>query len=582
MMEEIRIEKYIGKIPYRHPAYALSCKMAAEIKIHSDGEFPKELIGKARPGESDTIKKYREAIYKSKTKGAFGKVLTELGKIRKSEGWYISYDQTKLTAGREGERLDDYCEKNFPMDFNSVTNWAFNVLLKNYVVDPNSVILVMPLDITIEESDYYRPYPFIFNSDQVWDFMPGEYAVLCSRNTSVYTTKTGQVKTDGTILYTVTDKTITRYEQVNEQGAMQAGEPLEHGLGYMPAFMIGATFYKMYERHFIFESRLANCIPSWDEAVREYSDLQAEVVQHIHSLMWSYTNQECKKCHSTGTLTSKGKEGQVISSQCQTCKGTGYIPFNPYEHISLRPNSATEQALPNPFVGYVTKDTKIVEIQDKRVKAHIYDGLAAINMEFLADVPLSESGVSKEVDRDSLNTFVSMIAEDIVRVMDRIYRIINDWRYGTVEETKRLAQLPNIPVPQKFDLISSNYILQELTAAKNAKVNPSIVSALEIDYANAKFNSDGRVRDFMVNVYELNPLAGVSEDDKVLQLQNQGISEKDYIISCNIASFVKTAMKEVQDFAAKSYEEKAAIIDGYANEIMTANSAKQEVMNNVA
>lgn len=175
-----------------------------------------------------------------------------------------------------------------------------------------------------------------------------------------------------------------------------------------------------------------------------------------------------------------------------------------------------------------------------------------------------------------------MIAEDIVRVMDRIYRIINDWRYGTVEETKRLAQLPNIPVPQKFDLISSNYILQELTAAKNAKVNPSIVSALEIDYANAKFNSDGRVRDFMVNVYELNPLAGVSEDDKVLQLQNQGISEKDYIISCNIASFVKTAMKEVQDFAAKSYEEKAAIIDGYANEIMTANSAKQEVMNNVA
>lgn len=357
---------------------------------------------------------------------------------------------------------------------------------------------------------------------------------------------------------------------------------MEHGLGYMPVFMIGATFYKMYERHFIFESRLANCIPSWDEAVREYSDLQAEVVQHIHSLMWSYTNQECKKCHSTGTLTSKGKEGQVISSQCQTCKGTGYIPFNPYEHISLRPNSATEQALPNPFVGYVTKDTKIVEIQDKRVKAHIYDGLAAINMEFLADVPLSESGVSKEVDRDSLNTFVSMIAEDIVRVMDRIYRIINDWRYGTVEETKRLAQLPNIPVPQKFDLISSNYILQELTAAKNAKVNPSIVSALEIDYANAKFNSDGRVRDFMVNVYELNPLAGVSEDDKVLQLQNQGISEKDYIISCNIASFVKTAMKEVQDFAAKSYEEKAAIIDGYANEIMTANSAKQEVMNNVA
>ena len=157
MMEEIKIEKYIGKSPYRHPAYPLTCKMAAEIKIHSDGEFPKTLIGERRPGESDTIKKYREAIYKSKTKGAFGKVLTELGKIRKAEGWYVKYDEKSLTSGREGERLNDYCEKNFPLDFNSVTNWAFNVLLKNYVVDPNSVILVMPLEQTVEEADYYKP-----------------------------------------------------------------------------------------------------------------------------------------------------------------------------------------------------------------------------------------------------------------------------------------------------------------------------------------------------------------------------------------------------------------------------------------
>lgn len=581
MMEEIKIEKYIGKSPYRHPAYPLTCKMAAEIKIHSDGEFPKTLIGERRPGESDTIKKYREAIYKSKTKGAFGKVLTELGKIRKAEGWYVKYDEKSLTSGREGERLNDYCEKNFPLDFNSVTNWAFNVLLKNYVVDPNSVILVMPLEQTVEEADYYKPYPFVFNSDQVWDFMPGEYAVLRSQNTSTYKTKGGQVK-DGLILYAVTAQSITRYEQIDEKGAMMAGEPFEHGLGYLPAFMIGAQFFKVYERHFIFESRIINCIPSWDEAVREYSDLQAEVVQHIHSLMWSYTNQDCKKCHSTGTVTTKGKEGQIISSQCETCKGTGYIPFNPYEHISLRPNSATEQALPNPFVGYVTKDTKIVEIQDKRVKAHIFDGLAAINMEFLADVPLSESGVSKEVDRDSLNTFVASIAEDIVRVIDRVYKMINDYRYANVDKDKREKQLPKIPVPQKFDLISSNYILQELTSAKNAKVNPSIVSALEIDYANAKFNADDKTKDFMVNIYILNPLAGVAEDDKVLQLQNGGITEKDYIISCNIASFVKMAMNADAEFAAKSYEEKAKTIAGYADAIIKANSEKQEVMNDVA
>ena len=162
-------------------------------------------------------------------------------------------------------------------------------------------------------------------------------------------------------------------------------------------------------------------------------------------------------------------------------------------------------------------------------------------------------------------------------MIDRVYKMINDYRYANVDKDKREKQLPKIPVPQKFDLISSNYILQELTSAKNAKVNPSIVSALEIDYANAKFNADDKTKDFMVNIYILNPLAGVAEDDKVLQLQNNGITEKDYIISCNIAGFVKRALKEHDNFPAMQYEEKIKIIEGYADEIIKSNSAKGQI-----
>lgn len=574
------LKKYMKPNNKRHTAYPETVALAHGVKIHANGEFPTELIDTRRPGESDTIKKYRKAIYKSKTKGAFGKVMTELGKIRKSEDWMIKYDDAKQIKGiREGETLFDYCELNFPLKFSSVTNWVFNVLLKSYVVDPNSVIVVMPLSIAVDESEYLKPFPFIFSSEQVYEYVDDDYCILYSTDKSTYTDGK-ETKTDGDIFYAINEEYIQRWEQTDAKGTMIMTVEFEHGLGKMPAFKIGAQFLKVYERHFIYESRLANCLPSWDEAVREYSDLQAEVVQHIHSLMWSYSNQVCNTCNSTGTVMREGKDSVQVPVQCEKCKGSGYIPFNPYEHLTIRPAAATEAALPNPFIGYVTKPTDIVKIQDERVKDHIYDGLAAINMEFLADTPLNESGKAKEVDRDGLNTFVSTIAEDLVRVMDMAYKLINDYRYTVTEpnEDKRDEQLPKIPVPQKFDLLDSAYLIDDVVKAKTSKASPSIITALEMEYVNAKFNNDDEVRNTMNAEFELDPFPGLSEDDKLSRLQNNGISEVDYIISSNIQSFVKRATMEDPKFTVLPYEQKMEKMKEYAGEIKTANSAKETVM----
>ena len=51
----------------RHQFYAETVKQYHSIKTHALGEFPKELISERRPGESETIKKYREKIYVPKT-----------------------------------------------------------------------------------------------------------------------------------------------------------------------------------------------------------------------------------------------------------------------------------------------------------------------------------------------------------------------------------------------------------------------------------------------------------------------------------------------------------------------------------
>lgn len=586
------VKQYFGKNPKKHIAYKDTVSMLNQMQVHSDGTFPEIMVGNARPGETDKIRKYRKQIYKSPTKRAFSAIITELMKIRKSEDWSIKYNRSKANAKlRENETLEDYCDKKFPQ-YESIEAWAFNVLLKCYLIDPNAVCFLMPMDLKIETSEYYEPYPIIYTSDLVCDYMDANYCVLYSTEKSVYKDADGKEHTDGDIYYCVNALVIQKWVQTDSSGTMTQDYEFKHELGYMPVFRLRALFLKSYDKISIFETRLSGAIPSFDEAVREYSDLQAEVVQHIHSLMWTYNNQKCTKCGGIGKILREGKDAVKTDywENCTDCKGMGYAPVNPFEHIVINEANNLEKESPMPPAGYITKDTKIVEIQDKRVRDHVHDGMAALNMQFLENTPLSISGDAKSVDRDALNTFVSSIAEDIVRIMNRCFKIICDFRYqkAVPNPSDRITMLPTVNVPTKFDLVSSNYLLDELTKAKNTKTYPSIVKAIEIDYVSAKFNNDIETKNELLITYKLDPLPGLGDDDKVLRLQNGGLSKMDYIISCNITQFVHRAMLETESsntlpdgFVSLDYKTQRAKMEEYAKPIIAEGSAAAKALANM-
>ena len=142
-------------------------------------------------------------------------------------------------------------------------------------------------------------------------------------------------------------------------------------------------------------------LPSLDEAAREYSDLQAEVVQHIHSNMWTIAGQDCPKCSGIGKVK---KDGQPVA--CGDCKGEGVMPMSPYKNITIKRPKLDDDKIPTPPVGFVEKNTEIVKIQDERISKHYLRALESINMEFLAKTPLNESGKAKEIDKEELNNFI--------------------------------------------------------------------------------------------------------------------------------------------------------------------------------
>jgi hypothetical protein len=211
---------------------------------------------------------------------------------------------------------------------------------------------------------------------------------------------------------------------------------------------------------------------------------------------------------------------------------------------------------------------EIVKVQDERVAAHIESALGGVNMEYLADVPLNQSGKAKEVDRESLNTFVYGVAEDLVWNMLKVYYFNVEYRYKTVltDKAKRLALMPKIPVPQYYDLLGATYYLDKLSKATTSKLNPAILAAMEYDYVGKEFYNDPEVAELYKAIYDLDPLPGKSVDEKMTMLSNNAITQIDFIISSYIIEFCKRALEEQERFTVMKPDERRQIMKDYAEE----------------
>lgn len=107
---------------------------------------------------------------------------------------------------------------------------------------------------------------------------------------------------------------------------------------------------------------------------------------------------------------------------------------------------------------------------------------------------------------------------------------------------------------------------EEVGKAKNAKLNATIVNAMEIEFTSKRFINEPQVKDMLELILRLDPLPNVTEDEKMSMLSNKGITLVNYIISSNIHSFVQRALEEDDDFATLELQDQVKVLRGYAQE----------------
>ncbi len=558
----------------RHPFYETSVTYYDDLRVHALGEYPDKLINERRPQESKTIQDYRKKIYVSPTQGVYKKVENSLMKIRKATDYTIEFNSKDIpTSIGEKDTLQYYTTSDFPK-YQSLDNWFWSVCFPQMLIDSNAVSIVMPMTYDVPENEYIKPYPTIFNSNQIWDYVEDQYYFVKSNEITYY--KTGNRTMEGCIYYYIDQESIIKYTQVGSD-RYDIFEYL-HGLNDLPVVKLHGNVERDNVWNTLYRSKLHAMLPSLKECVREYSDLQAAVVQSMFPTYWYIQSQKCASCQGVGKIPNKSG----ASTACKQCGGKGEFPFNPFEHSQINVKQSELGANPaiTPPGGIIEKDTKVITIQNERIQQHKFEALKAVNMEHLDNAPLNQSGLAKEWDRSEGNNFVYSFAEDAVRVLDEHFEYINHYRYLLVvpNEEDREAMKPKINVPVKFDIATDAAIAQDISRMKDAKFNQATIAAAEVEFVGRKFVTDPALRDLVVAMYELDPLAGKASDDIIQESAQGWISKESGVIHSNIKEFINRAMNEDPNFLGLTDTEKKAKMLQYATEFITSNSSAGKVI----
>jgi len=534
--------------------YDISQQGSTQYRHHKEeNPYFQILIDERRPMEKADVRDYRRKIYSSITKRPCYKVINSLKKIVKTEEWDIDFTSVKFSSRiPKDERFDLYLTENFPK-YGSLEGWVYQVALKALLSDPNLVIGVMPQRLPKVDTEYMQPMPYLFASDKVFEYSD-ELIIVESNELSTFGDK-GQWTAP--VLYIFEPNLISKAYKTDISNNYRI-EPYM-ATTKMAAFRSGfGDVTETINMSDIYDSFLSPMLPDLDRAARENSDLDSAVVQHLFPLEWYYANTDCNTCSGTGKVIVEG-----VQTVCTTCSGTGKMLKSPWTDLVVKPQSFGENPVPTPPAGIVQRDTDVIKVQDERIAGHLTNALAALNMEFLSERPLNQSGHAKEVDKDELNNFVYSVAYRLVEnVLMPTITLIAMQRYGAV--VNDVAEiLPNVTIPERFDILSESSTLDQLRKAGESKIDATVMAEIQQDFVDKKFRNNKVVRDKLILQNRMQPFGTWTVQEVADAAMLGMITKADQVKHAYLDMFINRAMIEHDDFLAKTYTEQEQIIDTY-------------------
>jgi hypothetical protein len=499
-----------------HSYYQKSIQHRDEIEQVFGDEYPKYL-DKDRPRELPEHKKYRKSVYENVFRGFKNRITSSLDYVRQADDFAVEFPSTAVD---ETESLETYTGKSYSAE-GSLIEWFFANVKSDYVDDPNAVLLVLPTEPTLSDTEYPRPVTMIIPSENVWAFRRGEFAVLVSPEKILLPSDIEDNPT-GNILYfvdhdsyaiarqtglntnaegqTMADWSILGMELLLDETGNQIGQYFQPALHYcstLPARKLGLRRTKKNgKKEEFYESLVADSLPHIRLGQRNQSDIQVETNFHVASQEWRRSTSKCKAPGCVGGLIhvrddaqgqKTGIPGAIIDVQeCLHCKGTGYhqsgggmgIIWVDGAEGGTTPTDLGNKVLPGAPGGFIPRPIEGLKTFVDEFNRNAGEAFTTINMQFVRTSPYDDkSGIAKLYDREEMYRQLNTEGAHLIDLLSFGFECIDAQRFGP--SGRAGEQLPDIPVPIRFNLENAELTRLELNDAKDKKYDSTLIEAYE-------------------------------------------------------------------------------------------------------
>lgn len=546
----------------RHEGYAYTVKEAEAMAHHTKGTKPKDLLEIYRPHESEEVRNYRLKTYKPVTKSSSEKVINQVNKILNPRYFTVEFPP-EAPAGYE-ETLGKFFTENYGV-YGSIWTWLRETFIIEDFTDANALVCIKP-EPTEDDTQTFKPLPYIYGSQEVLDYVLGEYYIIFKGEFS-----NGHFNDNkGRVIYIDKEVYNTYYYQ---GGELTEIELLTHNFNETPVFFTGGEVYSHDEKVY-YKSFINGVRPHWDKVIELSSDKDGTVVNHLYLERWEVqVDCEAKGCEGGYIDANKLDLGFTVPGdkayrvKCPNCHGTGKVTNRgPYGAMTVNLDAFSDStgALgPVPPAGYIDRNIEPLDRLIDIIKDEIKAGFAAINLEVLNNVGENQSGIAKAIDRSDAESFLLRVSSHVFDyVLPNVIYYTALWMYGTQrskEEIKEYLSDVVISKSKEFNIITVSSLVEELGQAQESGAT-SLFKNIERQIVNTRFANNEKERVKNLAIINLKPFPGVSEDDLLTRSARGSVREKDLILNDNLEWLVDMAVEIDEDFLAQSKSEQLNVL----------------------
>jgi hypothetical protein len=562
-----------GKKGYRHSCYEECCDHAEEMSWHIFGTKPEKLLTRVRPREDPDVTTYRLENYEPTTKAAADKAIAITSKIFNPNLSSIRWKDENA----DSKVLQDYTMENFPV-YNSVVNYAKEVLLRKMLADPNGVVSIKLQDIPEKQNEELNPLIVIYGSDNIWNYDSDHYLIFI-KSTEEKASSGGIIKW---FYFEYFDKNqymgFRVYLTSTDSLVFEEQETYAYNFGEIPVWKLQGLSESLNNGEVIYKSFFASAVPYWNLSIIHESDVLGAYINHMHPLRVEISEicdhkWEGRLACRAGLITKE--DGEKFS--CPSCSGSGYRNMGPYGVFKISKEKLQEGDTPisQPAIQYVTVPVDATKMLEERAARMQQKGMWAINMDVEDEIGQVQSGVAKVIDRSAQYDTLYNIGSVIFDVhLENIFHFFNKFMFGVSSDStgkESETNLPEINKPTQFDIGSTTEMINNFSVAKTAGLDPNLLQIKQQEILSVDFTTNPDLKTFAFLIMELDPLPGMDAQTVSLNVSRLFVRQLDAVIHNNIKRFVERAMEEDESFPQKPQKEQIAKLEEYGKEFVTQN-----------